>query len=143
VISSAGGEPRRLTSGADLEEYREHPIWSPDGQWIIFKSDREGRPLWRVPAEGGEAESFVDGWSPKWSTDAKQMYFAARREGRANLFGRETGAKAERQLTDFVGKPGFLDSLADTDGEFLYFTWREDHGDLWVMDVEQQGAASR
>jgi hypothetical protein len=25
----------------------------------------------------------------------------------------------------------------DTDGEYLYFTWREDHGDLWVMDVER------
>jgi hypothetical protein len=26
-------------------------------------------------------------------------------------------------------------SLA-TDGEYLYFTWEEDFGDIWVMDVE-------
>jgi len=43
---------------------------------------------------------------------------------------------SERQLTDFSGKPGRLGALWDTDGEFLYFTWREDIGDIWVMDVE-------
>ena len=66
-----------------------------------------------------------------------RVYFVARREGQVNQYERETGTTAERQLTDFVGKPGSLASLDDTDGEFLYFTWREDHGDLWVMDVAQ------
>ncbi|MEE8148183.1 MAG: hypothetical protein V3T24_11300, partial [Longimicrobiales bacterium] len=50
---------------------------------------------------------------------------------------KEFGSSTDRQLTDFVGRPGYLDRLWDTDGEFLYFTWNEDHGDLWVMDVEQ------
>ena len=27
--------------------------------------------------------------------------------------------------------------MDDTDGKFIYFTWEEDHGDLWVMDVEE------
>ncbi len=46
-------------------------------------------------------------------------------------------ATTESQLTDFVGKRGHLESLNDTDGEYLYFTWSEDHGDLWVMGVDQ------
>ena len=43
----------------------------------------------------------------------------------------------ERQLTDLAVKPGG-DWLARpaTDGQYLYFTWREDVGDIWVMDVE-------
>ena len=28
-------------------------------------------------------------------------------------------------------------SLA-TDGKYLYFTWRQDLGDIWVMDVVQE-----
>ncbi len=45
--------------------------------------------------------------------------------------------RLHRQLTDFAGRPGYLGRLNDTDGEFLYFTWNEDHGDLWMMDVDQ------
>ena len=26
-------------------------------------------------------------------------------------------------------------SVFTTDGRYLYFTWREDDGDIWVMDV--------
>jgi len=42
----------------------------------------------------------------------------------------------ERLVVDLTGRRGQLDlmSLA-TDGEFLYFSWQEDEGDLWVMDV--------
>lgn len=46
-------------------------------------------------------------------------------------------SSTDRQLTDFVGRSGYLGSVDGTDGEYIYFTWREDHGDLWVMDVEQ------
>ncbi len=44
--------------------------------------------------------------------------------------------EAERPLTDFSGKRGNLGSFAlATDGQYLYFTWEEDLGDIWVMDV--------
>ena len=97
---------------------------------------REG--VWRVPAEGGEAEPVLaeDSWDPTFSPNGDTVYFAARREGRGGLFEKELGGATERQLTDFAGRPGRLESLNDTDGEFLYFTWREDRGDLWVMVVE-------
>ncbi len=97
-----------------------------------------GGRLWRVPAEGGEAEPVLDedSWSLIFSPGGDRVYFGARREGRGNLYEKEFGSSADRQLTDFVGRPGYLGSLDDTDGEFLYFTWSEDHGDLWVMDVE-------
>jgi Tol biopolymer transport system component len=145
AIPSGGGEARRLTRdrGAD---YR--PCWSPDGRWVLFYSDREGGRLWsqdgfgggrlwRVPAEGGEAEPVLDeqSWSLIFSSGGDKVYFGSRREGRGNLYEKALGSSADRQLTDFAGRPGYLGSLNDTDGEFLYFTWSEDHGDLWVMDV--------
>ena len=42
----------------------------------------------------------------------------------------------ERSLTDFGGRPGTLGTFGlATDGDYLYFTWQNDVGDLWVMDV--------
>jgi len=138
VIPSAGGEPRELTTDAVFDgPPLELPLWSSDGRSVLFKSNREGHPYRQVPAEGGEAQPHLDGWSPKRSPDAKRQYFIARRDGKVNLYERENGSTTERQLTDFVGRPGFLASLDDADSEFLYFTWREDHGDLWVMDVDR------
>jgi hypothetical protein len=42
-----------------------------------------------------------------------------------------------RAMTDFKGKPhGNLGRMSlATDGKYLYFTWVEDFGNIWVMDV--------
>lgn len=49
------------------------PAWSPDGMWIAFVSDRDGkRQLYRIAVAGGEAEQLTSGdegvsnfsWSP-------------------------------------------------------------------------------
>ena len=38
-------------------------------------------------------------------------------------------------MTDLTGRRGsLLESLA-SDGQYLYFAWHEDIGDIWVMDV--------
>ena len=53
-----------------------------------------------------------------------------------NLWTASVEEGQERRLTDFAGKPGRLGPYAiDTDGDYVYFTWRNDVGDIWVMDV--------
>ena len=43
---------------------------------------------------------------------------------------------AERPITDFAERRGNLSARAfATDGDYVYFTWEEDLGDIWVMDV--------
>ena len=41
----------------------------------------------------------------------------------------------ESSLTDLVGRPGRLGPHLATDGDYLYFTWAEALGDIWVLDV--------
>lgn len=36
VTPAEGGEPWQLTSGPSEDDW---PVWSPDGQWVIFYSD--------------------------------------------------------------------------------------------------------
>ena len=40
-----------------------------------------------------------------------------------------------RQLTKLEGRRGGLNENFTTDGRDIYFTWREDDGDIWVMDT--------
>jgi Tol biopolymer transport system component len=135
VIPSKGGEARQLTSDPSSDT---RATWSPDGEWIVFLSNRPGGRVWRVPAAGGTAEPVLgdDTVSLVWSSASDRVFFGARRGGRGNLYEKRFGSAEERQLTDFVGRSGFLGAVNDTDGEYLYFTWNEDQGDIWVMDVE-------
>ena len=57
-VDAEGGSPRRLTAGDFIEMY---PIWSRDGQWIYFYSERgeEGYGVWKVPAGGGQPALVV------------------------------------------------------------------------------------
>jgi dipeptidyl aminopeptidase/acylaminoacyl peptidase len=58
-IGGASGDPRPLTSGRKSSQ---QPAWSPDGHWIAFVSDRDGkRQLYRIHTGGGEAERLTSG----------------------------------------------------------------------------------
>jgi dipeptidyl aminopeptidase/acylaminoacyl peptidase len=65
------GALRQLTNG---KKSSMQPAWSPDGAWLAFVSDRDGkRQLYRIAIAGGEAEQLTNGdegvsnfaWSPK------------------------------------------------------------------------------
>ncbi|MGH7467318.1 MAG: gamma-glutamyltransferase [Longimicrobiales bacterium] len=52
-VMQQGSAPVRVTSGATIDR---QPAWSPDGQSLVFVSDRAGGPhLWRVTMNGVSA----------------------------------------------------------------------------------------
>ena len=133
VVSAEGGEPWQVTD--DPTANAQIPLWSPDGRWLVFLSEtaRAGR-MWRVSAEDGTAEPLTQrsGHGACWSPDGSQLYYT----GNAGLWALSMDDGTEYPLMDLTGRPGELGRLTlDTDGEFLYFTWKEDLGDIWVMDV--------
>jgi dipeptidyl aminopeptidase/acylaminoacyl peptidase len=82
IVSAAGGEPRRFTTGPRRDTA---PRWSPDGSRLAFISEREpGKKgqLHVMPAAGGESVRLTDlrhGLSaPEWSPDGTRLAFAAR-----------------------------------------------------------------
>jgi hypothetical protein len=42
------------------------------------------------------------------------------------------------RLMQLDGRRGQLGYVFAADAHYLYFLWREDEGDIWVMDVVQE-----
>ena len=94
-----------------------------------------------MPAEGGQPVLLTrkHGQFPYWPRHDKRIYFKRNIEGTRTLWELSLENDRERQVLDLKGRPGRIhpNTLA-TDGKQLFFTWWEDVGDIWVMDVEKK-----
>jgi len=86
LAPAAGGRATVLTRNVEMDGY---PQFSPDGNWIVFASQRTGNwDLFAVPAAGGapkrltwhSSSEIAYGWSP----DGTKVIFAAGRESGEN-----------------------------------------------------------
>jgi Tol biopolymer transport system component len=84
ILPVTGGDIRTLLSG-EFEISR--PLFSPDGQSIVYRSDRGGSfDVWVVDVGGGAPRQLTN-WpglegSPVWSADGSAVLFIADRDSR-------------------------------------------------------------
>ena len=121
VVDTRGGEPRPFTAGTTRDR---SPRWSPDGRWLAFVSERDGKPqLYVMPADGGEPARLTDERNgvtdPVWSPDGTRLAFIARVGGWQEPEGEDEKQKSKpaRVITSLKYKyngEGFVSSTPRT-----------------------------
>ena len=70
------GEPRAVLSTGSVEG---EPMFSPDGRWLAYSSDKTGRPEVYVrpfPGPGGEWQISANGGNiPTWSRSRRELFY--------------------------------------------------------------------
>ena len=134
VTTLDGHKIRTLTRGACF-----HPVWSPDGQWIVFSQQNSLNDidLWIIPAEGGEARQLTSGPHGedrvRWFPNSQWITFQSDREGTMDIWALEIESGEMVQLTD-----DSFDERYPTwspDGTQLAFmSNRTGTGQVWMID---------
>lgn len=106
VVPAGGGMAQPVTTNVEMED---NPVWSPDGRWVAFISNRYGNyDVFVAPADGGESRRLTwnsDYEGPSdWTPDGKGILLKAQREDFYNglyvLDVRTTGLR--RLMRDFM-----------------------------------------
>jgi len=133
--------PRWLTRGNINDR---QPIYSRDGEWVIFSSNRSGSlNLWAVSPRMGTIRSITDDekqdWDPGVTQDGKHLLWSSNRSGafevwRANL----DGTDAHQVTQDGVDAEN---PNQTPDGKWIiYMSGNSQHPGLWKIHPDGTGA---
>ena len=140
---AGAGPPRRLTFGGR----NRFPIWSPDGERIVFQSDRDGPPsLYLQRADGTGAverlttpDKDVSHIPESWSPSGTRLSFSATTSRGASLW---TLSIPDKKAERFGGVESFapLNSEFSPDGRWLAYTLRTStRANIFVEPVPATG----
>lgn len=159
-VASSGGEAVPLT----LHEAHDYmPVWSRDGKWLAFASDRFGNfDVYVMPASGGEARRLTyhsandvpydftpDGKTVLFGTNRNDIYTSARFPNRG-LFQKLYKVPVEGGRSVMFNSAGAEFAKFNAKGDKIIFQdrkgyedpWRKHHTssvtrDIWVYDIKK------
>src|SRR5690554_1161407 len=142
LVPFSGGEARRIT----VSDGRDHsPVYSPDGNWIAFTSDREGfSAIYIIPADGGQSR-LVSRDVPSasdWFNDSQRI-LGTRNEIQTGTGFYEVPINGERP-TEITAVGHFFAKLNRSNDKIVFnmrgMPYRPAYsgnisGDLWEYDI--------
>jgi serine/threonine protein kinase len=134
---------RWLTRGNSSDR---QPVYSPDGQSILFSSNRSGNlDLWQMNLGTGSVRKITDDaaedWDPSYTPDGKKIVWSSGRSGNLEIWMANADGSEARQVShDAVDAEN---PTATADGQWiLYNSFNQKHLGIWKVHPDGTGASS-
>jgi Tol biopolymer transport system component len=150
TLPTEGGTPVPVTNDAPTDW---DPVWSPDGRWLYFLSDRGGSPdLWRVPIDEssgetrGAPEPVTTGiariMQADFAGDGKRLAVTAQRASGEVLripFDPARAAVTGTAETIHSSSNPLTQTAVSNDGQWLAYRTTAPREQIWVMRLDGTG----
>lgn len=141
VCPSSGGRAVPITNHVEMDE---RPVWSPDGSWIAFASNRNGnRDVYLVPVEGGATRRLT--WHPgddvpcDWTPDGKYLLLRLSREKEyGGVY--KLDVRTSRLWEVFLDPVSVVDPQISADGKTILY---QRHGFPWYRPRYEGSSAAQ
>ncbi|MBA12985.1 MAG: hypothetical protein FI688_03370 [SAR202 cluster bacterium] len=105
LCENSGGNPKQIYRLTDTEEDESDIVWSPDGQRILFVSERDGNKEIYVMDYTGSNETRLtfnqkDDYDPIWGTDGTSVIFVSELDGDSDIFIMDTEGQSQQRVTN-------------------------------------------
>ena len=136
---------QQLTNHGSLTFY---PHWSPDGQKIIFISEKSGnKDIWGIDADGSNQKqltsSVQDDYGPVWSPDGQKLVYVSGSNSSISdhIWVMNANGANKQRFTDYeaLGGEGNYNPRPfwSPDGNKIVFrSDRAGSWDIWIMDAD-------
>jgi tricorn protease len=140
TVPAENGESRNISRTSGAREI--YPVWSPDGRWIAYSSDRTGEyEIWMRKSDGSGDERRVttDGgvyrYPPLWSPDSRKLAFGDT-EHRVRWVDVDSGKVSE---ADRSNRGDIVNYRWSPDSRWLTYTKLGENNlaAVWVYSLEQ------
>jgi WD40 repeat protein len=136
-MNSDGSDVQRVTRSSGRDGY---PAWSPDGERIVFQSERDGNwEIYQINKDGSEpirlTNDPADDQDPHWSPDGERIVFQSERDGNLEIYRMDSEGNNIVRLTNNPLEDQY--PAWSPDGQFIaYSSMQDGNFEVFVMNAD-------